>query len=187
MQQNDRLLVDRLVAGDDEAVEELFDRYAGLLMAIARRVTGDGSSAEDVVQEVMCSLWHHPERFDERRGSLRAYLGMQAHRRAVDLLRADSRRRGRERRFESVECTSPSWLPDGALPVDDATARELVHNAIARLPDEQRRAVSLAFFDGHSYREVAVLLGIPEGTAKSRLRLAQAKLAQWLAPMAAAR
>jgi RNA polymerase sigma-70 factor (ECF subfamily) len=177
----DRVLAARLAAGDDDALDEVFDRYAGFLLGVARRVTGSTALAEDVVQEVLAALWRNPERFDPARGSLRAYLGVMAHRRAVDALRRDSRRRARE---EQSGVLDPAFgrRPDD---MDRATLGHVVRSAIARLPDEQRKAVELAFWQGRTYREVASVLGIPEGTAKSRLRLAQAKLAQWLAPVAA--
>lgn len=177
----DALLVARLAAGDDDAIGEVFDRYGGFLLGVARRVTGSLALAEDVVQEVLATLWGSPDRFDPARGSLRAYLGVMAHRRAVDALRGDSRRRARE-----VQCgfLDPSFGNGRCDEIDAATVGEAVRGAIARLPDGQRRAVELAFWHGRTYREVASDLGIPEGTAKSRLRLAQAKLAEWLAPIA---
>jgi hypothetical protein len=76
----EELLVARMAAGDEEAIGEVFDRYGGFVFGIARRVARSTPIAEDVVQEVLVSLWHHPERFDPARGSLRAYLGVQAHR-----------------------------------------------------------------------------------------------------------
>ena len=176
----EELLVARMAAGDEEAIGEVFDRYGGLVFGIARRVARSAPIAEDVVQEVLVALWHHPERFDPARGSLRAYLGVQAHRRAVDALRSDGRRKVREE-----QCVSPPSTagPYGTDEMDAATVAEVVRNALARLPDEQREAVELAFWKGHTYQEVAEELGIPPGTAKSRLRLAQSKLREWLAPL----
>ncbi len=182
----DGALVARLEAGDDEALRELFDRHGGFVLGIARRVTGSAALAEEVLQDVVTSLWCHPERFDPARGSLRAYLGVQTHRRSVDVVRGETRRRGREERsaaLREVVCAGDSYGPDGGGPFgEDADMTAVVRQAIARLPDEQRVAVELAFWQGHTYREVAQVLGIPEGTAKSRLRLAQRKLSQWLAP-----
>jgi RNA polymerase sigma-70 factor (ECF subfamily) len=170
-----------LAAGDDEAVGELFDRYAPFVLGLARRVTSSSVIAEDVVQEVFTSLWTDPERFDPNRGSLRAYLGVQAYRRAVDMVRRDSRRRARE---ENV--AAPDRGRDGMNATDmveAATVASVVREAITRLPAEQRAAVELMFWEGLTCREVARALSIPEGTAKSRLRLAQSKLSEWLAPL----
>ncbi|HVM66027.1 MAG TPA: sigma-70 family RNA polymerase sigma factor [Acidimicrobiales bacterium] len=141
-------------------------------LGVARRVLGNVAATEDVVQDVFTSLWCHPERFDPQRGSLRAYLGVQAHRRAVDVVRQETRRRERERR---------ELMGDAADGQDQVAVTEAVREAIGRLPEDQRRAVELAFWEGRTHREVAEVLGIPFGTAKSRLRLAQAKLGEWLA------
>jgi RNA polymerase sigma-70 factor (ECF subfamily) len=167
-----------VAAGDDEAIEEIFDRFAPFLYGLARRVTGDGSSAEDVVQEVLTTLWSHPERYDPARGSLRAFLGVQAHRRAVDSVRRQVRRASHEARNDTLSFVN-SDVPDG---VDAMGLVEAVRQAIGRLPAAQRSAVELAYFQGCTQREVASVLGIPEGTAKSRLRLAHAKLSEWLNP-----
>jgi RNA polymerase sigma-70 factor, ECF subfamily len=174
---DDSLLVARLAAGDDEALAEIWDRYAPVVYGHARRLTRDASIAEDVTQEVFVTLWQHPERFDAQRGSLRAYLGVHAHRRAIDAVRRDVRRTAREQRHHRLQADGgcgPEASADAA-PVADA-----VRSAIERLPADQRQAVELAYFGGMTQREVATSLGIPEGTAKSRLRLAQAKLQSWL-------
>jgi RNA polymerase sigma-70 factor (ECF subfamily) len=144
-------------------------------------VTSNTVIAEDVVQEVFTALWTDPDRFDPNRGSLRAFLGVQAYRRAVDAVRRDSRRRARE---ESV--AMPDLGRDGMNghdTIEAAALTEVVRDAIIRLPVEQRRAVELMFWNGLTCREVAHVLAIPEGTAKSRLRLAQSKLSEWLAPL----
>ncbi|HTT87368.1 MAG TPA: sigma-70 family RNA polymerase sigma factor [Acidimicrobiales bacterium] len=188
MDVEDRALVARLEAGDDSALREIFERYAGFILGVARRVTGNAPAAEEVLQDVVTALWSRPERFDAARGSLRAYLGVLAQRRAIDAVRAESRRRGREDRFSSLSGiasssqTVPGW--EGG-PGAEADVTDAVRRAIARLPTPQRLAVELAFWQGKTHREVAQALGIPEGTAKSRLRLAQRKLADWLAPVGA--
>ena len=176
----DCALLDRMAAGDDDALTEVYDRYAPLVFGVAKRVVADRSVAEDVVQEVFTSLWCNPERFDPERGSLRAYLGVQAHRRAVDVVRSDTRRRAREEHCDLMEAGREGRAPDK---MDAVTVAEVVRQAIARLPEGQRQAVELAYWSGRPQREVADVLGVPEGTVKSRMRLAQAKLAEWLAPL----
>jgi RNA polymerase sigma-70 factor (ECF subfamily) len=175
----DGLLVARLAAGDQEAIAEIFDRYAPFLYGLARRVTGDPTAAEDVVQEVLTTLWTHPERYDPDRGSLRAFLGVQAHRRAVDAVRRAVRRDAHEAHHEALTSVTRTSNDDET---ESLGLVEVVRQAIGRLPAAQRQAVELAYFGGCTQRELALLLGIPEGTAKSRLRLAQAKLSEWLAP-----
>jgi len=176
--ERDHVLVACMAAGDDEALAELFDRYGGFVCGVARRVLGSADAAEDVAQEVFTALWRHPERFVPDRGSLRAYLGVQAHRRAVDALRSESRRHDRERRQLGRTDGSEADTQDSVV------LTEVVRGAINRLPLDQRRAVELAFWEGRTHQEVAEVLGIPCGTAKSRLRLAHAKLSEWLASVA---
>jgi len=174
----DAMLASRLAAGDDEALADALDRFGSVVYGHARRLTRDTTIAEDVTQEVFVNLWQHPERFDPQRGSLRAYLGVHAHRRAIDALRRDVRRAAREQRHHRLQ-------PEGSCAGDAAETASLadaVRDAIDRLPPEQREAVELAYFGGLTHREVAATLKIPEGTVKSRLRLAQAKLQSWLDP-----
>jgi RNA polymerase sigma-70 factor (ECF subfamily) len=176
---NDGMLVDRLAAGDDDALKELFDRYSGFVLGLARRVTHNDQVAEEVVQDVFASVWAKPQRFNPNRGSLRSYLGVLTYSRAVDVVRSDVRRRAREARCVAEDVDLRSRVD----PLDATSVAEAVRHAILCLPDDQRLAVELAFFHGHTYREVATVLAIPEGTAKSRLRLAQAKLGVLLAPL----
>jgi RNA polymerase sigma-70 factor, ECF subfamily len=171
----DAVLVARMAAGDEEALAEVWQRHGPLVLGLARRLTGDLSTAEDVTQEVFVTLWQRPERYDAQRGSLRAYLGVHAQRRAIDAMRRDGRRSEREHRHHRLQ--SPP-----ADTAESSTLSDVVRTAIGRLPSDQRQAVELAYFKGLTHREVAAALGIPEGTAKSRLRLAQAKLQSWLDP-----
>jgi RNA polymerase sigma-70 factor, ECF subfamily len=170
----DALLAARLGAGDERALAEAIDALGAPVYATALRVLQDASAAQDVVQDVFVDLWCHPGRFDEAHGSLRAYLTVCARHRALDVLRGSARRADRELRYERI-----TLLPGQPSPSDQATAAETaaaVHAAVRRLPPDQREAVELAYFAGLSYRDVALVLGVPEGTAKSRLRLALAKL-----------
>ena len=150
-----------------DALAEAYRRHAGAVFALARRLLAEGSLAEEIVQEVFLRLWNNPDRFDPERGSLRSYLLAQAHGRAVDLLRSETSRRRREER--EVRRTAEAGY-DVELEVWDLAVADHVKEALATLPIEERRAIELAYFGGHTYREVAALLGQPEGTVKSRIR-----------------
>ena len=175
---DDRLSVARLIAGDETALHELYDRLSPMVFGIARRVVADQTASEDVCQEVFVQLWSQAGAIDLDRCSLRGWVSVLAHRRAVDWVRRAERARRRE---ERADASSPEGgfvdLADGAV-ADDRARR--ARAAVASLPADQRRAVELAYWGGRSYREVAVELGVPEGTAKSRLRLALSKLATML-------
>jgi len=178
---DDLTLAARLVAADEGALAEAYERYAGLVYGLARRVLADEAMAEEVTQEVFVYLWEHPAKFDPTRGTMRSWLGVLAHRRSVDRVRVEARRSRREASVAPV-----GQVTDAQNEVDDELSRAwlagCVREAIDRLPPEQREAVMLAYFGNRTYRQVATELAIPEGTAKSRLRLALAKLDDLLRP-----
>jgi RNA polymerase sigma-70 factor, ECF subfamily len=170
----DALLAARLTAGDHSALAEVFDRLAPAVYGGALRVLGHHAAAQDVVQDVFVELWTHPGRYDPDAGPLRAYLTMQARHRAVDLIRSELRRVARQERSSRLEPGQPESSPwEQVMASEAATA---VRAAVQTLPESQRRIVELAYFRGLTCREAAEAAGIPEGTAKSRLRLALAKL-----------
>ena len=164
----------RLAAGDDHALAEVFDALAHTVFGSALRVVGDTSAAQDVVQDVFVELWTHPDRYDPAAGSLRTYLSVLARHRAVDLIRSELRRLARqERTYRLTPEPAPPGVGDHVLAAETAG---LVRAAVQLLPASQRQVVELVYFEGLTCREVACAVGIPEGTAKSRLRLALAKL-----------
>jgi RNA polymerase sigma-70 factor, ECF subfamily len=170
----DALLAARLTAGDDHALAEVFDRVAPGVYGAALRVLGECTAAQDVVQDVFVELWSHPDRYDPAAGTLRTYLIVLARHRAVDLVRSELRRVARQERHYRL--TPGQRHPSPCETVAAAEAAGVVRDAVRLLPNDQRRVVELAYFEGLTYREVALAAGIPEGTAKSRLRLALAKL-----------
>jgi RNA polymerase sigma factor (sigma-70 family) len=169
----ERGVCDRVVAGDDSALREVYDQYASFVYGLAVRVIGDTRAAEDVSQDVFVAFWERPGAFDPQRGSLRTWLGTMAHRRSVDYVRREEARRRRAER----EASRAVATPDVEEMATALLTAERVRAALDLLPDEQRRAVQLAYFGGKTYRQVAETLGIPEGTAKSRLRLALKRIA----------
>jgi RNA polymerase sigma factor (sigma-70 family) len=169
-------LVSRLVDGDETALGRVYDLYSGQVYALAARVTRDDAAAEDVTQEVFVHLWLHPTAFDPDRGTLRNWLATLAHRRAVDCVRREEARRRRDR----ISADHAQAFPDPADGAITGTLGERVRAALSSLPDEQRATIMLAYFDGMTYREVARALNIPEGTAKSRIRMGMRRLASQL-------
>ena len=150
-----------------EALAEAYRRNAGSVFALAKRLLSNPSLAEEVVQEVFLRLWNNPEKYDPSRGTMRSYLLAQCHGRSVDLLRSELSRRDREDR--DLRRTAESGY-DLELEVVDLTEGEKLKAALAKLPDGERAAIALAYFGGHTYREVATMLDEPEGTVKSRIR-----------------
>jgi len=170
----DALLTARLVAGDDRALAEAYDQLGSAVYGAALRVLGQWTAAQDVAQEVFVELWSHPDRYDPAAGSLRTYLTVLARRRAIDVVRSELRRIARQERNHRL--TPHQGIASPSDEVEAAEAAGVVRAAVRLLPESQREVVELAYFGGLSYREVALAIGIPEGTAKSRLRLALAKL-----------
>lgn len=167
---------DRMVGGDDAALTDVYDQYSSFVYGLAARVIGDHRAAEDVTQDVFVSIWERPETFDPSRGSLRTWLGTLAHRRAVDYVRREESRRRRSQR-EAARSVSAPDVDEMAMALVTA---EKVREALEVLPPEQRDAIQLAYFGGKTYREVGLALEIPEGTAKSRLRLGLRRIADVL-------
>ena len=150
-----------------DALAEAYRRHAGAVFALSRRLLIDPGMAEEVVQEVFLRLWNQPEKFDPERGSLRAFLLAQTHGRAVDVLRSETSRRRREER--DARRTAEAGYDIEREVMDLSTAAQ-VNEVMAALPVDERRAIELAYFAGHTYRQVAVMLDQPEGTVKSRIR-----------------
>ena len=170
----DHDLVRRIRAGDRGALGELYDRYAGIAMAVAVKAVQDRGQAEDVVHDAFVSVWQKFDRFDAERGTLRSWLLTIVRNRAIDRIR---RARPSDDVFDldargGLRTTpNPTW--EAAVSSLDA---EALRGALASLPPEQREAVELAYFGGNTYRQVAELTGVSPGTAASRLRLALARL-----------
>src|SRR5436190_10979805 len=166
----------RLLAGDESALSEIYDQYSSFVFGLATRVTNDRRAAEDVTQEVFVGVWAKPAVFDPERGSLRSWLGTLAHRRAVDFVRREEASRRRAQR----EAELAALPPDIEELATALALAERVRVAVDELPSDQQDAIRLAYFGGKTYRQVAEVLGIPEGTAKSRLRMGLRRMADTL-------
>jgi RNA polymerase sigma-70 factor, ECF subfamily len=164
---SDAALVMAVSRYQQEALAEAYRRHAGSVFALAKRLLADATLAEEVVQEVFLRLWNTPEKFDPARGSMRSYLLAQCHGRSVDLLRSEVSRRNREDRDTRRTAEAGYDLEHEVI---DLTVGEKVKQALAALPDVERAPIALAYFGGHTYREVASMLDEPEGTVKSRIR-----------------
>lgn len=170
--ESDLALVVAMARRDQTALRDLYQRYGGSLFCAALRVLSSRDLAEDVVQDVFVALWRNPGQFDPSRGALRPFLLARSHGRAVDVVRSEAARRHREE-GDAHEVGAPRSVEDDVL---DFVVGERLREAVASLCPTEREAISLAYFGGHTYVEVASLLGIPEGTAKSRIRSGLARL-----------
>jgi RNA polymerase sigma-70 factor (ECF subfamily) len=164
---DDAALVVEIQRRRPEAVEILWRRHSSVVLGVARRVSGNGAAAEEVLQEVFLRLWRAPDRFDPTRGALRSFLLMEANGRAIDAIRSDTSRRGLETRTKAPETTEADPV---AAEVWNAAIADHLRDALDSLPDGEREAIELAYYGHHPYKDVATILGVPEGTVKSRIR-----------------
>jgi RNA polymerase sigma-70 factor (ECF subfamily) len=179
-------LVARAAAGDERAIGQLYDRYGGVLYAVAYRITGQRADAEEAVLEAYAQAWREAARFEAGRGSVAGWLTMIARSRALDLVRARSRR---DRITASAAADRPNtspgmseFRPDPAKALDHDERRRQVQEALATLSPPQRQAIELAYFEGLSQSEIAERLAEPLGTVKTRVRLGMQKLRECLRP-----
>ena len=157
----------------EDALAEAYRRHAGAVFALATRLLPSRAAAEEIVQEVFLRLWKAPERFDPARGSLRAFLLAQTHGMSIDVIRSETARSRREEK--DGRRTAESGY-DVEREVWDLAVAEQVRTALETLPENERRAIELAYFQGRTYREVAAMLEEPEGTVKSRIRSGMKRL-----------
>jgi RNA polymerase sigma-70 factor (ECF subfamily) len=174
---SDEAVVALVARSDEEALAELYDRFGRVAYGLALRVLRDEKLAEDAVQEAFLTAWRNADRFMPERGKVSTWLLTLVHRRAVDLVRHEDRRR-----TEPLPETAELKPSDSAA--DDAWLRferERVQAALRQLPDQQREALELAYYGGFSQSELAERLGQPVGTIKSRMFAGLARLRELLA------
>ena len=164
---DEQLLVE-VGRGDQQAFAELYDRLAGMVYGVVRRVLRDPAQSEEVTQEVLVEVWRTATRFDADRGRARTWVLTMAHRRAIDRVRSEQSSRDRTERVGS-QSASPAF-DDVAEEVETKFEHEQIREGLAALTDLQREAVELAYYQGYTYREVAELLDAPLGTIKTRMR-----------------
>lgn len=153
--------------GDEAAFAEFYDLTSALVYGIVVKVVRDPAISEEVTQEVFVEIWRLAPRFDERLGSPKSWAATIAHRRAVDRVRSEQSSRGRDQREYDQRAAPADVVSEEVI---DLLDRSRVERALADLSDIQREAVTLAYYGGHTYREVAILLDVPEGTVKTRIR-----------------
>jgi RNA polymerase sigma-70 factor, ECF subfamily len=172
---SDRVLMEQVRAGGQQAMTEVFDRYAGLVYSVAFRVLKDAGHAEDVTQEIFFQLWRKPESFSFSKGSLGAWLLVIARNRAIDQLR-------QRRPAESVDEVVVASATNLQSEAECSILMKRVRGILVDLPQEQQQSLQLAFFDGLSHSEIAERTGQPLGTVKTRIRSALSSLRKRLEP-----
>lgn len=175
--ESEREMAALLRRGEASAVEWLYDRYGRLAFGLAYHILKDASAAEDVVQEAFLSLWRNAPRFDDARGSLRAWLLSIVRNRAIDQLRG---RTQAPAAGYGIVSDPESDITDAWQAVSLDLERKQVREALASLPPEQRQSLELAYFEGLSQSEIAGLMDVPLGTVKGRMRLGLEKLRSFL-------
>ncbi len=160
--------------GRPEAFGRVYDEHHRSVFAAAYRILGSSAQAEDVVQDVFLRLWRRPERFDAARGELGSYLRLMARSRALDVYREGQALGRATDRVRLVVDRDEGRVDDRPAPaVEREDDRELVRDALRRLPPPQREALVLAYWGGLTAEQIARRAGVPLGTAKSRIRLGQ--------------
>jgi RNA polymerase sigma-70 factor, ECF subfamily len=177
--QADQASLARIARGDQTAFAALYDRHARLVYSLALRILQDGADAEDIVQEVFAQVWAQASRYDASRGAVAAWMLTLTRSRAIDKLRAN-----RARPEAATEANAAETVIDSAVAQDlellSAEQVTRLQRALKDLPDAQRTALELAYYEGLTHVEVAARLGEPLGTVKTRIRQAVMKLREAL-------
>jgi RNA polymerase sigma-70 factor (ECF subfamily) len=172
----DEEIIVRLKDGESWAMSVLYDRYARLVFSLALKILNDRGAAEETVQEVFVKVWKRSRDFDAKRGKFSSWLTGIAHNHAIDEMR---RRRVRPSASENDDDAMDTVLDDGPAPLDlamQSMEHRRIVDALCGIPEEQRRAIEMAYFEGLTQQEISNKLGQPLGTVKTRMRLGMQKL-----------
>ncbi|MCW2777241.1 MAG: polymerase, sigma-24 subunit, subfamily [Frankiales bacterium] len=165
---DDRALVSLVVEQDGQALEALYSRYGRPCLALARRILTDEQFAQDVVQEVFLTVWRDAARFDASRGAFSSWLLSMTHHKAVDVVRREENVRKRRASADLLDVREDDG-PQVDEQVWSTLRRERLRESLQTLPDVQREALALAYYGGHTQREIAQLTATPLGTVKTRM------------------
>jgi RNA polymerase sigma-70 factor, ECF subfamily len=172
-------LLRRIARGDEESLAELYDRYRTILFGLLFRILGNRAEAEDVLQDVFVQIWRRAADFDENRGKAFTWLVTLARSRAIDRLRSLG---SRSRVADEAAKETSDVIVDAIEDAINNERSEVVRAALKELPEEQRAALLMAYFDGFSQSEIAERTNTPLGTVKTRMRTGMMKLREILAP-----
>ena len=179
-QPTDAALMERILQRDASALETLYDRYGRPVYSLALRISQQPASAEEIVQDVFLQLWRSADRYQSARGPLEPWLFTMARNRALDFLRLKREKQRRREEEDSEIAPAAVVYPDPVAEIDRARRAEKVRALMNSLPEAQRRAIELAFFEGMSHSEIAAATGEALGTIKSWIRGGLLKLRESL-------
>ena len=179
-QPTDAVLMQRILQRDPGALEALYDRYGRPVYSLVLRIAQHPASAEEIVQDVFLQLWRSAERFQIDRGPLEPWLFTMARNRALDFLRLKREKQRRREDSDSDIVPSAVVCPDPEGEIDRTRRAEKIRALMTSLPDAQRKAIELAFFEGLSHSEIAATTGEALGTVKSWIRTGLLRLRQSL-------
>jgi RNA polymerase sigma-70 factor (ECF subfamily) len=180
-QPTDAVLMDRILQQDSTALETLYNRYGRPVYSLVLRIAQNPASAEEIVQDIFLQLWRSADRFQISRGPLEPWLFTMARNRALDFLRL-KREKQRRREDSDSDVVVPSAVvrPDPEGDIDQSRRAEKIRALLSSLPEAQRHAIELAFFEGLTHSEIAEATGEPLGTVKSWIRGGLLKLRESL-------